>query len=370
MTNESLDKEIDGTSAHLVKNLRKTENGILFDVPSKQFGPIEVMWQKSYEPVFEFVSGTKGKELPDVVKALEPESDREYAEGTTITAPEIATKEVKTDDGVWVFHDWDAQTKVSAEGVKFTGTWEFRKNAGALNRMPEITAEDKTLTVGDTFDPMKDVTAADKEDGDITDKVEVVSNNVDTTKAGTYEVTYKVTDSQGATATKTITVTVNPKAEPLNQMPEITAEDKTLTVGDTFDPMKDVTAADKEDGDITDKIEVVSNNVDTTKAGTYEVTYKVTDSQGASATKTITVTVNPKMEPLNQMPEITAEDKTLTVGDTFDPMKDVTAADKEDGDITDKIEVDLQSDGQPGGNSYEDDYSCCKGQDRSTFNGR
>lgn len=34
--------------------------------------------------------------------------------------------------------------------------------------------------------------------------------------------------------------------------------------------------------------------MDTSKAGTYEVTYEVTDSQGAGAVKTITVTVKEK----------------------------------------------------------------------------
>ena len=80
-----------------------------------------------------------------------------------------------------------------------------------INRVPVISVEDKTLTVGDTFDPKKDVTAIDKEDGDVTDKIEVIKNNVDTEQSGTYEVTYKVIDSQGASVTKTITVTVKEK---------------------------------------------------------------------------------------------------------------------------------------------------------------
>ena len=208
-----------------------------------------------------------------------------------------------------------------------------------LNAAPIIKAEDKTLTVGDTFDPKADVTATDEEDGNLTDKIEIKKNDVDTTKPGKYEVTYKVTDSKGASYTKSITVTVNPKMEPINAAPIIKAEDKTLTVGDTFDPKADVTATDEEDGNLTDKIEVLKNEVDTTKPGKYEVTYKVTDSKGASRTKTITVTVNPKMEVLNAIPTIKAEDKTLTVGDTFDPKADVTATDEEDGNLTDKIEV-------------------------------
>ena len=237
---------------------------------------------------------------------------------------------------------YDVTYKVTdTQGASYTTTIKVTVNpkAADLNACPVIQATDKTLTVGDEFDPLADVTAEDEEDGDITDKIEILENEVDTTKPGKYEVTYKVTDSGGASHVKTIKVTVNPKMEPLNAAPIIEAEDKTLTVGDAFDPMADVTATDAEDGNLTDKIEILNNEVDTTKPGKYEVTYKVTDSKGASYTKTITVTVNPKMEVLNAIPTIKAEDKTLTVGDTFDPKADVTAEDVEDGNLTDKIEV-------------------------------
>ena len=237
---------------------------------------------------------------------------------------------------------YDVTYKVTdSEGASYTTTIKVTVNpkAADLNACPVINAADKTLTVGDEFDPLADVTAEDEEDGDITDKIEILNNEVDTTKPGKYEVTYKVTDSGGASHVKTIKVTVNPKMEPLNAAPIIKAEDKTLTVGDAFDPMADVTATDAEDGNLTDKIEILNNEVDTTKPGKYEVTYKVTDSKGASYTKTITVTVNPKMAVLNAIPTIKAEDKILTVGDTFDPKADVTAEDVEDGDLTDKIEV-------------------------------
>lgn len=163
-----------------------------------------------------------------------------------------------------------------------------------MNHVPTINAKDLKLIVGDTFNPLKGVTANDEEDGDITENIEVFSNTVDTTKSGTYQVIYKATDNEGATGYKIITVTVYPKMEALNAVPTITAENVTLTVGDTFDAKKNVTASDAEDGDLTAKIEITANDVDTTKAGTYHVMYKITDSKGASATKTITVTVKAK----------------------------------------------------------------------------
>ena len=110
----------------------------------------------------------------------------------------------------------------------------------------------------------------------------------------------------------------------INLVPTINASDKTITVGDNFDPLKDVTATDEEDGDIPLTIEnVIKNEVDNTKVGVYEVTYKVTDSQGASSVKTIKVTVKAKdtlvvpSEPNKPVvPNTSVNDKTPKTGDS------------------------------------------------------
>ena len=294
---------------------------------------------KKYSPTYKFVSNSDGKELPDEVNDLLPVDNKKYVIGSEISAMQPEKTTVKTTEGVWAFGGYEKDKLTSNEGVTFTGKWNFHPNATKLNEVPSISANDKTITVGDTFDAKKDVTAKDTEDGDLTDKIEVVKNDVDTTKSGTYEVVYKVTDSKGASKKKTIKVTVNPKMEALNEVPSISANDKTITVGDMFDAKKDVTAKDTEDGDLTDKIEVVKNDVDTTKPGTYEVVYKVTDSKGASKKKTVYVTVNPKMEEINWIPVISASDRVLTVGDVFNVMDGVSASDHEDGDITGSVVV-------------------------------
>ncbi|MGL5549290.1 MAG: immunoglobulin-like domain-containing protein, partial [Culicoidibacterales bacterium] len=82
-----------------------------------------------------------------------------------------------------------------------------------MNKIPTISADDVTLTVGDAFDPLTGVSAMDAEDGDLTQLIEVISSNVDMSQAGVYTVTYKVTDKAGASATKTRLVTV--KAQPI-----------------------------------------------------------------------------------------------------------------------------------------------------------
>ena len=66
---------------------------------------------------------------------------------------------------------------------------------------------------------MSGVTAEDREDGNLTNKIKIISNNVDIKIPGVYKVVYEITDSQGATSTKTITVTVLNKDTNINTLP-------------------------------------------------------------------------------------------------------------------------------------------------------
>ncbi|KAB2357014.1 immunoglobulin-like domain-containing protein [Bacillus toyonensis] len=229
---------------------------------------------------------------------------------------------------------------VDSKGVNATATRSVivKENEEIPDIEPKLTAPIKTtINVGDKFDPMAGVSATDKEDGDITSKV-TVNGSVDTSKPGTYELTYTVLDSKGHKVTTKQTVTVKQKVEPKDDVPVLTVPaEATINIEDKFDPMAGVSATDKEDGDITSKV-TVDGSVNASKPGTYELTYTVLDSKGHTVIAKQTVTVKQKVETTNEAPVLTVPfTTTLRVGEAFDPMDGVTASDKEDGNLTNKI---------------------------------
>ncbi|MED1568469.1 M4 family metallopeptidase [Bacillus paramycoides] len=168
------------------------------------------------------------------------------------------------------------------------------KEKPAENQAPELTVPfTATLHVGDTFDPMRGVKAVDKEDGDITSKV-TVDGKVDTSKAGTYILTYTVTDTKGHEVTAKQTVTVKAGEEVKDEKPVLKVPAETTIIeGNQFAPMAGVSATDKEGGDLTSKV-THEGTVDTSKAGTYEVIYSVKDSAGNEVTTIQKVVVKDK----------------------------------------------------------------------------
>ncbi|WP_237981837.1 M4 family metallopeptidase [Bacillus thuringiensis] len=223
------------------------------------------------------------------------------------------------------------------DAAKIKGTVKENEKTEA-NQVPDLTVPlTSTLRVGDTFDSMRNVKAIDKEDGELTNRVEH-KGDVDTSKPGKYIVDYSVVDSQGGNATATQTVIVEGNVETSDLNPTLTVPAAaTIHVGDSFDPMAKVKAIDKEDGDLTSKVKV-DGKVDTSKAGTYVLTYTVTDSKGHEGTAKQTVTVKVREEVKNEIPILKVPTTTtITKGDQFDPMAGVSATDKENGDLTSKV---------------------------------
>ncbi len=185
-------------------------------------------------------------------------------------------------------------------------------------------ADNKSINPGSSFNPLEGISASDKEDG-ANLSVEIISNTVNTTTPGTYEVVYKTVDSDGnaTIATRVIVVTNAPTIN--------TPGNESVNIGEVFDPLSGVTALDEEDGSIATII--VDGSVDTSKSGDYVLTYTVVDSDGneTSVTRIITVMSKPTI--------LLPGDNTINKNSSFDPLQGVSATDKEDGNLTSKIEV-------------------------------
>jgi len=131
-------------------------------------------------------------------------------------------------------------------------------------------------------------TATDNVDGNISNKI-TVSGTVNTNVVGTYTLTYNVTDAAGnAAAPLTRTVIVQDSTVPVITM--LGSASVSIKRGRTYTDAG-ATATDNYDGTITNKI-TKSSTVNTSKVGTYSVTYNVKDAAGnAAATRTRTVKV-------------------------------------------------------------------------------
>jgi arylsulfatase A len=180
-------------------------------------------------------------------------------------------------------------------------------------------------------------TAIDVEDGDISANILVGGDAVDANTPGAYVVTYDVTDSHGAAAqqvTRTVIVAVNsPPVITLNGDINVT-----LIIGDSYTDAG-AAASDLEDGDISANIMVGGDVVDTAAAGTYVITYNVSDSAGKTATE-VTRTVIVQPFDLNP-PVITLIGSATVAAPLWVIYTDAgaTAMDAEDGDMTSAIVV-------------------------------
>ena len=172
-----------------------------------------------YEKKHEFVSGTAGKELPQEIKDLTPETEKNLENGTKATPTQPAKTEVQTADGTWTFKSYDkAEETINGADAHFVGTWEFTPNptyktthefvSGTAGK--ELPQEVKSLLPSEKPDladgtkatptqPMK--TEVKTADGTWTfksyDKAEETINGADAHFVGTWDFTpaptYKVT---------------------------------------------------------------------------------------------------------------------------------------------------------------------------------
>uniref|UniRef100_UPI000E5091BE immunoglobulin-like domain-containing protein n=1 Tax=Paraclostridium sordellii TaxID=1505 RepID=UPI000E5091BE len=222
-----------------------------------------------------------------------------------------------------------------------TTTLDAKIKVIKVNEKPSIKLKDKYKDKIEIEKGKKDtnfldfVTATDKEDGDISKNIKVDKSKLDTNKEGDYTITYSVKDSEGATTTLDAKVKVIKSNKQIGEAPSINANDKVIRVGSNFYPFREITANDKEDGNLTGFIKLKYNELDTNKEGDYKLIYTVTDKDNNTTEKSINV----KVKDFGEKPVITAFDVTLEKGQAFNQMENISATDKEDGDISKNIKV-------------------------------
>jgi len=202
-----------------------------------------------------------------------------------------------------------------------------------------IDADTLNISVDDVYvDP--GVTATDNVDGDITSRIVIAGDTVDTSVDGTFIVTYNVSDTAGNAAVQlTRTVIVEDTTIPVLTL--LGTDPLNLTVGGTYsDP--GATALDNLDGDITTSIVVAGDTVNPASTGTYVVTYDVSDAAGNAAIQvTRTVQVNPvdNVAPVITLEGVNPFNINMSAGGTTYTDPGATATDDVDGDITSGIIV-------------------------------
>lgn len=223
-----------------------------------------------------------------------------------------------TEDAKWIYDNCPVGTTVTIyndsknpgplgkpEGIKLLNTTGqgydptdiWSKNNPYNSKKPSISgAKNKTITYGTSVDVMSGVTAKTTTGVDGTSKLKATIKyntktvkKVDSKKPGKYTVTYSITDLLNRTAKKTVTFTVKENTT----VPKLTGV-KDMTVGNvelTRDLLlKNVTA--KWNGKTVDKKNIKTTVEETEKKDIYKVTYKVTASNGKTATQTAKITVD------------------------------------------------------------------------------
>ena len=108
------------------KGAATIENTVTLKVDNLSEPSNQVTTDLLYEKKHEFVSGTAGKELPQEIKDLTPETEKNLENGTKITPTQPMKTEVKTADGTWTFKSYDKNEEtINGADAHFVGTWDF-----------------------------------------------------------------------------------------------------------------------------------------------------------------------------------------------------------------------------------------------------
>lgn len=207
--------------------------------------------------------------------------------------------------------------------------------------------------VGSTFTDLG-ATASDNTDGNLTEVI-TESNNVNTSKAGCYQQTYLVSDSDGNSNTITRTIFVGTEAErhapntvPITQEISVTnvfSESSTINVlGSAFDadcdPLTVSQVSTPDTGTATINTDGTITYNSQGNVGSHFFTYTVTDGYGGSSTSGVTIASIDPNDGNDNWPAVNGE--TVSTPKNTAILIDVLANDSDpDGDtlVLDKVDA-------------------------------
>lgn len=129
---------------------------------------------------------------------------------------------------------------------------------------------------------LQGVTAYDEKDGDLTDRI-VVESIVGTNTPGRVSVTYAVSDSDHHVSSYVRTVEYTDYVSPRFSL----SKPLIYTVGEGLRVRDRLSASDIIDGSLTERIKVNASSSSTYYAGTFPITFEVTNSLGDTSTLTL-----------------------------------------------------------------------------------
>ncbi|EHB5085131.1 hypothetical protein JX188_002710 [Enterococcus faecalis] len=155
---------------------------------------------------------------------------------------------------------------------------------------PEIEVNDMTVKAENReFNPLTESNVTVTDSLDDNPSLEVVENNVNLKKEGEYQVKFRANNKFNKQSEKTMTVKV------VADNPILNVKDTTFNSNQSQSDIVDILEAnanDLVDGDLTNSIKVIENDIDWTKNGRYTVKLEVTNSNN----KTTQVSVNVRVD--------------------------------------------------------------------------
>ena len=191
---------------------------------------------------------------------------------------------------------------------------------------PKIEIKEENLKVEANVDTSLKIAKTTYHFFDITKKVEI-EGNIDYSKIGTYEITYKVPTLFGTYTEKETISVVDTTPPDLTLTGEI--EINQSYASEFQEP--GFTAVDACEGDLAQKVTVKKTDVNENEQ---EIKYTVSDSSGNTITKTRKIHIVDDVPPVITLNG--SKSVTVIIGNNYNE-KGAKAVDEKDGDLTDKI---------------------------------